>query len=97
MPGFLDSFDPETGELQWTWWSTPRAGDPALKTWPNLTASEHGGGMTWMPGTYDAELNLLYWPTGNTNPVFAGQGRPGANLWTEARRASIAERFLCHT
>jgi alcohol dehydrogenase (cytochrome c) len=40
--------------------------------------------MTWMPGTYDPELNLLYWPTGNTNPVFAGQGRPGANLWTES-------------
>ncbi len=84
MPGFLDSFDPETGALQWTWWSTPRTGDPALKTWPNAASSEHGGGMTWMPGTYDADLNLIYWPTGNTNPVFAGQGRPGANLWTEA-------------
>jgi acido-empty-quinoprotein group A len=84
MPGFLDSFDPATGDLQWTWWSTPRKGDPALKTWPNEAISEHGGGMTWMPGTYDPELNLLYWPTGNTNPVFAGQGRPGANLWTEA-------------
>ncbi|HEX4231596.1 MAG TPA: acido-empty-quinoprotein group A [Bryobacteraceae bacterium] len=84
MPGFLDSFDPETGQLQWTWWSTPRPGDPALKTWPNAAASEHGGGMTWMPGTYDPQLNLLYWPTGNTNPVFAGQGRPGANLWTES-------------
>jgi len=84
MPGFLDSFDPVTGELQWTWWSTPRKGDPALKTWPNETASDHGGGMTWMPGTYDPALNLLYWPTGNTNPVFAGQGRPGANLWTES-------------
>ena len=84
MPGFLDSFDPSTGQLQWTWWSTPRKGDPALKTWPNVRASEHGGGMTWMPGTFDPELNLLYWPTGNTNPVFAGQGRPGANLWTES-------------
>jgi acido-empty-quinoprotein group A len=84
MPGFLDSFDPETGELQWTWWSTPRKGDPALSTWPNAAASEHGGGMTWMPGTYDADLNLIYWPTGNTNPVFAGQGRPGTNLWTES-------------
>lgn len=84
MPGFLDSFDPQTGNLQWTWWSTPRKGDPALKTWPNETASDHGGGMTWMPGTYDPDLNLLYWPTGNTNPVFAGQGRPGANLWTES-------------
>lgn len=84
MPGFLDSFDPVTGDLQWTWWSTPRKGDPALKSWPNEATSQHGGGMTWMPGTYDPKLNLLYWPTGNTNPVFAGQGRPGANLWTEA-------------
>jgi alcohol dehydrogenase (cytochrome c) len=42
----------------------------------------HGGGMTWMPGTYDPDLNLIYWGTGNTNPVFAGQGRKGANLWT---------------
>jgi acido-empty-quinoprotein group A len=84
MPGFLDSFDPVTGELQWTWWSTPRKGDAALATWPNEAASDHGGGMTWMLGTYDPELNLIYWPTGNTNPVFAGQGRPGANLWTES-------------
>ena len=91
MPGFLDSFDPETGQLQWTWWSTPRAGDPALKTWPNEGAAEHGGGMTWMPGTYDPELNLLFWPTGNTNPVYAGQGRPGANLWTESLVALDAD------
>jgi acido-empty-quinoprotein group A len=84
MPGFLDAFDPATGALQWTWWSTPRRGDPALRTWPNKAASDHGGGMTWMPGTYDPKLDLLYWPTGNTNPVFAGRGRPGANLWTES-------------
>ena len=84
MPGFLDSFDPVTGDRQWTWWSTPREGDPVLKTWPNENASEHGGGMTWMPGTFDPALNLLYWTTGNTNPVFAGQGRPGTNLWTES-------------
>jgi alcohol dehydrogenase (cytochrome c) len=38
--------------------------------------------MTWLPGTYDPELNLLYWGTGNANPVMAGQGRKGADLWT---------------
>jgi alcohol dehydrogenase (cytochrome c) len=43
---------------------------------------DHGGGMTWLPGTYDPELNLLYWGTGNANPVYAGQNRKGANLWT---------------
>ena len=80
VPGFLDARDPETGELQWRWNSTPSKGEPGAETWPNPQAMEHGGGMPWMPGTYDPELNLLYWGTGNPNPVFAGQGRPGANL-----------------
>ena len=57
-------------------------GQPGAETWPNKDAMEHGGGMTWLPGTYDPELNLIYWGTGNPNPVYAGQGRKGANLWT---------------
>ena len=56
--------------------------EPGAETWPNQGAMEHGGGMTWLPGTYDPELNLLYWGTGNPNPVYAGQGRKGTNLWT---------------
>jgi alcohol dehydrogenase (cytochrome c) len=81
--GYLDARDPETGDLQWRWWSEPqKPGDPGSETWPNQAAMDHGGGMTWLPGTYDPELNLLYWGTGNANPVFAGQSRKGANLWT---------------
>ncbi len=81
--GYLDARDPETGDLQWRWWSEPqKPGDPGSETWPNKAAMDHGGGMTWLPGTYDPELNLLYWGTGNANPVFAGQSRKGANLWT---------------
>jgi alcohol dehydrogenase (cytochrome c) len=82
MPGYLEARDPETGALQWRWNSEPRQGEPGAETWPNKGAMEHGGGMTWMPGTYDPELNLLYWGTGNPNPVYAGQGRKGTNLWT---------------
>jgi acido-empty-quinoprotein group A len=82
VPGFLESRDPETGEMQWHWDSEPRTGQPGAETWPNAAAMEHGGGMTWLPGTYDPELKLLYWGTGNPNPVYAGQGRKGANLWT---------------
>jgi alcohol dehydrogenase (cytochrome c) len=81
MPGFLDSFDPVTGNLQWTWWSTPSKGDRGRGS-----GGGHGGGMTWMPGNYDPELNLSIGQL-ETRPVFAGRGRPGANLWTEARRA----------
>ena len=82
MPGYLESRDPETGALQWRWNSEPREGEPGAETWPNKGAMEHGGGMTWMPGTYDPELNLIYWGTANPNPVYAGQGRKGPDLWT---------------
>ena len=82
VPGFLESRDPETGKVQWRWNTTPRKGEPGADTWPNKDAMEHGGGMTWMPGTYDPELNLYYLGTGNPNPVMAGQGRMGSNLWT---------------
>lgn len=82
VPGFLEARDPGSGELQWRWNTEPRKGEPGSETWPNNAALEHGGGMTWLPGTYDKDLNLLYWGTGNPNPVTAGQGRKGANLWT---------------
>lgn len=82
IPGFLDSIDPITGKLQWRWWVEPLPGEKGADTWPNVEAMRHGGGMTWMTGTYDPELNLLYWGTGNPNPVLVGSGREGANLYT---------------
>ena len=81
--GFLESIDPETGKIQWTWYTDPDPGQPGSETWPkDSDAILHGGGMTWMTGTYDPALNLLYWGTGNPNPVLAGEGRPGDNLYT---------------
>jgi acido-empty-quinoprotein group A len=81
--GYLESRDPETGELQWRWYSTPGSkGEPGSESWPDADSMTHGGGMTWLPGSYDPDLNLIYWGTGNANPVYAGQGRAGANLWT---------------
>ena len=81
--GYLESLDPETGAIQWRWYTDPDPGQPGSETWPKDTdAMMHGGGMTWMTGTYDPELNLLYWGTGNPNPVLAGESRPGDNLYT---------------
>ncbi len=82
IPGFLQSRDPETGDLQWTSYSTPRPGQPGIETWPDEYSASHGGGGPWVPGTYDPELNLYYYGTGNTNPVMAGQSRKGDNLYT---------------
>jgi len=81
--GFLESLDPETGKIQWRWYTEPDPGQPGSETWPkDPDALLHGGGMTWMTGTYDTDLNLLYWGTGNPNPVLAGEPRPGDNLYT---------------
>jgi acido-empty-quinoprotein group A len=83
IPGFLESLDPETGKIQWRWNTEPEPGQAGSETWPkDSDAILHGGGMTWMTGTYDPDLNLLYWGTGNPNPVLAGEGRPGDNLYT---------------
>lgn len=82
--GYLDSYDPETGKRQWRWYATPAAGQPGSETWPNKDALEHGGGAIWIPGTYDPELNLYYFGTGNPQPVMAGQGRRGEDYWTNS-------------
>jgi len=83
VPGFLDSIDPKTGERQWRWYSRPNPGEPGSETWPKGSdAMSHGGGMTWMTGTYDPDLDLVYWGIGNPNPVLAGAGRLGENLYT---------------
>lgn len=83
IPGFLDARDPETGKLQWRWYTEPKPGEPGSETWPQGTdAIAHGGGMTWLTGTYDPSLNLTYWGIGNPNPVLNGDQRKGDNLYT---------------
>ncbi len=83
VPGFLEAHDPETGDIQWKWWSEPlKKGDPGSESWPDEYSMRHGGGMTWIPGTYDPELRLYYLGTGNPNPVLTGRSRRGDNLYT---------------
>ncbi len=83
IPGYIESHDAATGKLEWRWYAHPEPGTPEAKTWPSVEAMMHGGGMTWVPSTYDPQLNLLYLGTGNPQPVIAGQGREGSNLYTE--------------
>jgi acido-empty-quinoprotein group A len=83
VPGFLEARDPETGSLQWRWWSEPeKKGETGADSWPDMDSMRHGGGMTWMPGTYDPETQTYYLGTGNPNPVMAGQSRKGDDLFT---------------
>lgn len=83
LPGFLLAVDPDTGKVQWRFDVMPKPGTPAWNTWPhNTDVVTRGGGMTWITGTYDPKLNLLYWGTGNPHPVENGAARVGANLYT---------------
>ena len=83
VPGFLQSFDPETGKLQWKFYTVPmKPGDPGLETWPSLDAARHGGGQVWIPGAYDPETKLYIFGTGNPTPGYTGVGRKGDNLFT---------------
>ena len=83
--GFLDAYDPRTGKRLWRFNTVPNPGEPGSETWPAGTdVWSRGGGATWMTGTYDPELNLLYWGTGNPNPDYYGDQRTGDNLYTNS-------------
>ena len=83
MPGFLQSFDAETGKLEWKFYTVPmNPGDPGLDTWPSLEAARHGGGQVWVPGVYDPETRLYIFGTGNPTPAYTGVARRGDNLFT---------------
>jgi len=82
--GFLDAYEPATGARLWRFNTVPGPGEPGSDTWPNDTAMARGGGATWMTGSYDPELGLLYWGTGNPNPDYYGGDRRGDNLYTNS-------------
>jgi alcohol dehydrogenase (cytochrome c) len=82
-PGYIKSFDPETGELQWTFYTVPmNPGDKGVETWASLDAARHGGAMTWIPGSYDPETKLYIFGTGNPTPAYTTGRGDGDNLFT---------------
>jgi len=67
--GFLDGWDPDTGRKLWRRYTIPAPGEPGSETWPkNSDAWMQGGGPTWRSGSYDPQLDLVYWGTGNAEP-----------------------------
>src|SRR5262245_7379156 len=81
--GFLDAYDAKTGQRVWRLWTVPGPGEPGHETWAG-ESWKTGGAPTWLTGSYDPELNLLYWSTGNPSPDWNGDDRAGANLYSDA-------------
>ena len=82
--GFIDGWDPETGKHLWRRYTIPARGEKGNETWPqDNNAWEIGGGSSWITGSYDPELDLMYWGIGNPAP-WASQTRDGDNLYTSS-------------
>ncbi len=79
--GFIAAFDAKNGTMRWRLWTIPGPGEVGSDSWPG-DSYLHGGGTTWMPGTYDPELDTVYWTTSNASPDFDGDSRPGDDLYT---------------
>ena len=81
--GYLNAFHAKTGKRAWRFWTIPGKGEPGNETWEG-DSWKYGGGSTWLTGSYDSELNLVYWGVGNPAADFYGDGRKGANLYTDS-------------
>jgi len=81
--GFFDAYDVDTGERVWRHYTVPAEGEPGYESWSG-NSYETGGAPAWTIGTYDPELDLLYWTTGNPAPDWNGDARLGDNLFSDS-------------
>src|SRR5271163_261997 len=86
--GYLTALDAKTGRVAWRFYTIPGPGEKGNETWKG-DSWRYGGGATWMTGSFDPSLNLVYWGTGNAASDmysanrFSGEGE-GANLYTSS-------------
>lgn len=81
--GFVAAFDQATGKEAWRFWTVPKPGEPGSETWKGNDIN-HPSSATWFTGTYDPQLDTLYWPTGNPGPDLNGEERGGDNLYSSS-------------
>jgi alcohol dehydrogenase (cytochrome c) len=88
--GFLDAYDAKSGKRIWRFWTVPGPGEPGHDTWGG-ESWKTGGVPTWITGSYDPELNLVYWGLGNPAPLWNATPRPGDNLYANSLVALDAD------
>jgi alcohol dehydrogenase (cytochrome c) len=81
--GFIDGYDAATGARVWRFDTVPGPGAAGHETWAG-DSWKTGGAPTWMTGTYDPALDLLYWGVGNPGPDWNGSRRDGDNLYSDS-------------
>jgi alcohol dehydrogenase (cytochrome c) len=81
--GYINAFFMKDGHRAWRFWTIPGPGEKGHESWSG-DSWKLGGGATWLTGSYDAELNLVYWGVGNPAADFYGGDREGSNLYTDS-------------
>jgi alcohol dehydrogenase (cytochrome c) len=81
--GFVAAYEAATGKEVWRFWTIPKPPEPGSETWKG-NSWMHGAASTWMTGTYDPQLDMVYWPAGNPGPDFNGDNRDGDNLYSDS-------------
>jgi alcohol dehydrogenase (cytochrome c) len=81
--GFIAAYDAKTGKEMWRFYTIPGPGEPGHETW-TADAWKRGGGSIWVTGSYDPELDLMYWGIGNPGPDWNPMMRPGDNLYSDS-------------
>ena len=89
--GYLTAFYAKTGRLAWRWYVIPGPGEKGHETWKG-DSWKIGGGSPWMTGSFDPELNLVYWGTGNAAGDFYDGDRDGARREEQGRESLHRER-----
>src|SRR5580700_508792 len=88
--GFIDAYYADTGKRAWRFYTVPAAGEPGHETWAG-DSWKTGGAPAWITGSYDPDLNLIFWPTGNPSPSNSGVDRSGDNLYSNSMLALDAD------
>ena len=88
--GFLDAYNPTNGDREWRLYTIPGPDHPDNQTWAG-DSWRTGGSPTWLTGSYDPDLNLVYWGTGNPGPDWNGEVRLGDNLYADSALAVDAD------
>jgi alcohol dehydrogenase (cytochrome c) len=90
VTGFVDAYEAGTGKRLWRFNTVPQPGEPGHETWAG-DSWKTGGAPAWITGSYDPELNLIFWPTGNPSPSNYGGERGGDNLFSNCMLALDAD------
>ena len=95
--GWLHATNLKDGSKNWRTYTIPAPGEPGSETWKQGPESHskdawmHGGGSTWVVGSYDPDLNVIYWGVGNPGPDWDNEYRPGDNLYSNSVLALDAD------